>query len=309
MKHWALGLGALLATFAGGWVVRDIDPIVHPPVPPAGLDAHESNAAVSLIGQFRTSVASWLWVRTDLYLHNGVEMRPLTQKEIENGQTGVGSSDNTDNKIADDDAIVTVIPSAEQDFRGVLGDLERETKAYKDMRHHSHNDPKIAIPLFRLMTWLDPQFVPGWITGANVIARDPRDVGIALLYLKEGLGDNPGNVPILTELGTMSATLKHDFAAAADYLEQARKFGTSLKESDGPDDRDALETAYRWLGLIYRDTGQLDKMYRVLDEARFAFPRDAVIYRLANPAPTPLTPASQKLWLQQSREAFERSAR
>ena len=41
--------------------------------------------------------------------------------------------------------------------------------AYQAMANHKHNDPTAAMPMFRLMTWLDPTFVPGWTTGANIL--------------------------------------------------------------------------------------------------------------------------------------------
>ena len=57
-----------------------------------------------------------------------------------------------------DDSVVTAIPSPDRDFRGWMGDLERETGTYRDMHNHTHNEPEQAIPLFRLMTWIDPNF-------------------------------------------------------------------------------------------------------------------------------------------------------
>ncbi len=79
---------------ASGFTVSDVREEAKPKGRYAGLEAHETHASASLLGQFRTSVSGWLWLRTDLYLHNGVAMRPLTDQEIASGRTGVGSSDN-----------------------------------------------------------------------------------------------------------------------------------------------------------------------------------------------------------------------
>ena len=178
-----------IAILAGAAVIScGIGDLVNPPIPPAGLEAHETHASASLLGQFRTSASSMLWLRTDLYLHNGVEMRPLTDQEVSEGKKGVGGAKDGHEAIVNDDAIVTVVPSAQQDFRGVFGDVERAVNAYRDMRGHEHRDPVQALPLFRLMTWLDPQFVTAWVTGATIIARDRSSEGTtrALSFLAEG---------------------------------------------------------------------------------------------------------------------------
>lgn len=293
-----LGAGLAAIAIVGGWVVQPADVIVHPPARPAGLDAHESNGAVSLLGQFRTSIASWLWLRTDLYLHNGVEMRPLTEQEIRQGQRGVGSSDNDDGKLMDDDIIVTIIPQQEKDFRGILGDIERATSAYKDMSHHAHNDPQSALPLFRLMTWLDPQFLPGWITGANVIARNEQSLGHAIRFLLEGYAQNPQSPALPGEIGYLIASTRRDFDSALPYFEQARKLGVSRPKELTEDELESWRTTYRWLGLIYRDKGELVRMYSVLREGQSVFPDDLVIDRLLNTAPAPLNLKSQNTWEQ-----------
>src|SRR5579864_179950 len=83
-----IALRFLVPTFAvvlmagGGYAVSDLQPLVSPRASDmAGLQAHETHASASLLGQFRTSFSSWLWFRTDLYLHNGVEMRQMTDDE------------------------------------------------------------------------------------------------------------------------------------------------------------------------------------------------------------------------------------
>src|SRR5262245_38227364 len=62
-----------LGLASSGYVAGNLKSYTEAPVVPAGLDAHETNAAASVIGQFRTTTTGWLWLRTDLYLHNGVE--------------------------------------------------------------------------------------------------------------------------------------------------------------------------------------------------------------------------------------------
>ena len=189
----------------------------------AGLNAHETHASATLLGQFRTSVSSWLWLRTDLYLHNGVEMRQLTEAERKRGKAGVGNSEAGQDALHDDFSIVTVIPGKERDFRGFFGDMERATKTYKRMEGHTHAEPKSALPLFRLMTWLDPQFIPGWTTGATILGRERTEDAVqkGITLLKEGLEHNPNSPSVLSELGRFYASKQRDFAKAVPYLRRA----------------------------------------------------------------------------------------
>ena len=61
---------------------------VNPSIQGAGLEAGEQAAGASLLGQFRSSASSSLYQRTDLYLHGGVELRPMTEGEKQAGKVG-----------------------------------------------------------------------------------------------------------------------------------------------------------------------------------------------------------------------------
>lgn len=284
-----ISLGALCAT---GWGISDLRDTVNPPGRPPGLDMHETHASASLLGQFRTSISSWLWVRTDLYLHNGVEMRPLTDFERQQGDRASSSTDNHDGALHDDSAITTVVPRAEHDFRGVFGDIERATRAYKDMRGHDHNDPVTVLPLFRLMTWVDPEFIPGWTTASSVLARDRKGDGVdkALKLLEEGREKNPESVAIHGEIGYLLISRKSDFEGSAVYLERARDLSKGEGKWLTEDDKDALPNVYRWLALGYRERGMLGKMYEILREGVGRLPDDLVLKRMLDAPPTPLRP-------------------
>lgn len=296
------GPGVLCAVgIAAGWQAIGLKDVVNPPTRVAGLEAHETHASASLLGQFRTSASSWLWLRTDLYLHNGVEMRPLSEAEQRAGRKGVGSSDKDLSKVMNDDNVVTSIPSPDRDFRGWFGDLERATAAYHGMEGHTHNDPKQALPLFRLMTWLDPNFIDGWTAGATVIARQRDDEGTrkALEFLGEGLRANPSSTAILNDTAFMYITRKKDLRTAIGYLETARKAGKKNFGQMVDEDKEELDQIYRWLALCERDLGEQQAMKEVLDEGASMFPDDAVLAELHNAPPVVLTEKGKKLWQEQ----------
>lgn len=267
---------------ASGSFVGQIGADLQAPPEAAGLNAHETHAAASLLGQFRTSASSFLWLRTDLYVHNGVEMRPLSDEELAAGARGVGGKKDDHESIHNDDRIVTVVPSADRDFRGLFGDLERATTAYKDMRGHEHRDPTQALPLFRLMTWLDPQFVMAWVTGATVIARDRSERGTekALQFLREAEANNPTSVAIPTEYARLLISRRRDLSQARGYLEIAMRRGLDRASRLSEIEREGLILSSRLLALVYRDQGLKEELRNHLDSTLRVLGDDPILQRL-----------------------------
>lgn len=284
---------AAAAMIGSGFVVAPLSSQTSVNTARNGLDVHETHASASLLGQFRTSASAWLWLRTDLYLHNGVEMRRTTQQEQnqhghhehdEHHEHGDGGNEDSECVMHEGVELVTAIPPPESDFRGILGDLERATAPYKDMRHHSHNDPQTALPLFRLMTWIDPSFILGWTTGAAVIARGQTDeaVQMSLDFLLAGLQSNPKSFEILQSIGQIYCVRRRDFSTAQSYLEQACEFGESAANSRplSDDEAEALSNAFRWLAMSYRETADVDKLQAATQRGLALFPEDQVLLRL-----------------------------
>lgn len=280
----------------GAWA-STLAPIVNPPARVAGLDAHTSQAGASLLGQFRSSSAAWMYLRTDLYLHNGVEMRPLSELEQKAGRQADEAAEDGHEKLHKEN-VVTIVPSKERDFRGIFGDIERATAAYKGMQGHTHNDPKKALPLFRLMTWVDPQFVTGWSVGASVLTRDTSERGTreALRFLGEGLRHNPESVELLVSTGQVYATRGKRLKEAVPYFDQARIAGRKNLKMLSEGELDALEQAYRWLSLCLRDLGQAELSRAVAGEGLGLFPNDGILKRLVDTAPSVLSQKSLDRW-------------
>ena len=308
-KAFAAVAACCACAIGAGWNAIGLRDQVNPAHPVAGLEVADTHASASLLGQFRTSTSSWLWLRTDLYLHNGVELRPLTEDELKAGKTGVGSAEKDLGKAMNDDAVVTSIPSPDRDIRGWLGDLERDTAPYRDMHNHTHNDPEQALPLFRLMTWIDPNFIDGWTVGSTVIARDQSEKGTdkALAFLNEGLANNPESVSVLDSIAFIEITRKKDLPKALEYLEQARKAGLANLKQLPEEEKEEFAQVYRWLALCYRDLTESDKMDAVLREGRQIFPDDAVLAMLSNAPPSVLSEKGRARWEQlQSERAAQR---
>lgn len=272
----------ILAAAGLGVVTANMETVVHPVGNPVALDVHEEKAAASLLGQFRTSTTGWLWLRTDLYLHNGVQLRPLTDAEKASGQKGVGAMNEEEGAALGDDNLVTLVPSADKDFRGVLGDVERAVNAYKDMTNHEHNSPQQTLPLFRIMVWLDPGFLKGWRTGAALIASNHSDQGteMAIQFLDDGLAKNPGQPQLLTDQAVLFAARKKQFDQAVPRLEEARRNGLELLKHLDEDGLESLQLTYRWLTICLWYQANVPAVRAYSKEGLQIFPGDPVLSRM-----------------------------
>lgn len=286
MTRGAIGVGVLVALgLAAGTLVPGVGKETNPPTQVSSLEANETHAGASLLGQFRTSIAASLFMRADLYLHNGVEMRALTDAERRKGEHGVGGTEDghiASDKMHDDSSIVTVVPDAHDDFRGVFGDIERATSAYKDMRGHEHNDPLTVMPLYRFTTWVDPSFISGWCLGAMVMARgkEPDAVDRAIAYLQEGRRANPDSIEITTQIGTLYVARQQKIDEGLTWLEKARDLVRKRgKEITSGQAASAIET-YRWLALVYRHQKRTNDQHAAAKEGLQYDPEDKVLKRM-----------------------------
>lgn len=280
MKQVLFSFSALVVMGLAGFAVQGIEKQV-------AVERHgqetvdsESEASVTLLGQFRTSISAWLWLKTDLYLHNGVELRKLTESERKAMRPGVGVKAG-EQLLGEENDLVTTVPPPEFDFRGLMGDLERATASYGDMGAHGHNEPEAALPLFRLMTWLDPKFIPGWTVGASVISRDGSELGTrkAFAFLDEGLAANPKSIAIKVEKAELLISRQKALSEAVMLLESAVSFGPNEAQRIREEDPEMLRDAFRWLTLTYRDLGRIGEMRDSANRGLRIFADDAILSR------------------------------
>ena len=237
----------------------------------------EKVASASLFGQFRTSMADYLWLKADKYMHRGVELRGMTEQEKQLASTDkVGSNPNDPMKIVHREE-TTVVPSKANDWRGHIGDIEREVTPYMDMSNHGHADGREALPLFRLMTWSNPHFVKGYIVGAAYIDVDQKHTDKAIDFLKEGETNNPQSIEIKTELAFFFTRKKQQYDLAMPYIYQVLKLVASRDvQTLNEDEKEAWQNAYRWGVLNRREANDLVTARKFAMEGLKYFPEDVV---------------------------------
>ncbi|MBC8137991.1 MAG: tetratricopeptide repeat protein [Fibrella sp.] len=238
----------------------------------------DGSAMASLFGQFRTSMADFLWLKADRYLHNGVDMRGMTKWEQESSRkmnrvTNAGGKDGNREHHEE----TTAVPSAKSDWRGWLGDMDRQIKPFKEMGSHDHRDPKEALPLFRLMTISNPHFIPGYTVGAAMIARDKAKYPEAVAYLKEGVTNNPASIEVHAALGEMLIAKLRRHNEALPHLEKAIELAEVRDVSAlSEDEKEAWQFAYRWAVLSRRESGDFQAAHDFAVAGLRRFPDDIV---------------------------------
>jgi tetratricopeptide (TPR) repeat protein len=261
MKSWIVAGSAVGAIFCGTQGQK-LTSIVNPPVRIVGLEAQDTHAAASLLGQFRTSISGFLYLRSDLYVHGGVEMRPMTKDEENRGRQDAKEAHDEAVKLDGSEPIVTVVPSEREDFRGIFGDVEREVASYKPMEGHHHESPTKALPLFSLMTWADPQFIEGWTSAAQIILWENKkdSTDIAVQFLQRGLDQNPESIDILSEMAFcyLRSTPNPDqpgkrYDKALPYLERAKRIGLDNLKVLSQKEAESLKENFRRLCICYRE--------------------------------------------------------
>ncbi len=278
MKALAI-VGAIgLAWVVGGMMVRLSIPILTQRA--ETLDAiqlYDREALASVMGEFRGSVAGYLWMKTDEYTHGGVRLRPMTEREKHTGSAHQASSADGLHNHQDETG---VIPEPERDPRWLWGDIERQVKPYFDVRHHFHRPVREVLPLYRLMTWIDPTFVQGYLVGAQMILFENKDnLEEALAFLHEGARHNPKSIAIFTELGRYYLVQKERYDLSEHYFLRALENGKSWMPSN-PFEREGLLYAYRWLALMAHKQGDVAQRRAWAQRGLERFPDDGVLLQM-----------------------------
>jgi hypothetical protein len=237
---------------------------------PGSVEARNTNAFARMLGEVRIGAADFLFVKTELYLHGGIGYHAHVDDldapaaahsprdddghdhhhDHDHGHESPAplATDSLDipldvpltaarDEHAEAGAVSTRIRTHAEDFRGFLGNLEREIKPWRDPESpHILTGGTELLPWFRLMTVANPHFVRAYRIGAMWLGRE-RLYDEALAYLQEGIDRNTDN-PELFQL-YLSKTLT--------LLQRAR-----LDEDNA--DLPALDAAHAGLvaGLAYR---------------------------------------------------------
>lgn len=263
----------LLVVFAGALSTR-LRPAVATTSQFTSEEMREANESMpmTLLGQFRTNLDAYFWLKTEEYLHGGIAYRPYTEQEREQGmretEANVGG-------FAQHSDGPTIIPSKEEDWRGVFGDFERNLQPYRPGPAR-HGDPQELIPWYRVQTIINPSDVNAYVTCAFFMgdfAKKPKE---ALAFLEEGAKNNPHSPEIQEAIGRLYFEKWKDYDSAIPYLKDAVTLGKQISKRDEKQEK-AFGDAYLFLARAYREKGDLDAALRTADEGVTECPSNALV--------------------------------
>lgn len=194
----------------------------------------------------------------------------------------------------------TIIRTAEKDFRGFIGHLERRVKPWRDPRlPHRHTAGTELLPWYRLATMSNPQFVRGYLIGAWWLKkqRTEEQTREALKFIEEGIANNPNAFQLHLMRGHILRALKRD-AEALQSFRRAADLGIAQRPRDGKEgpnwtsyNEDDITAAILLSVFIERDTKGREAALTLAREYRSRMetfpPLDRVIRSLEQPTQTP----------------------
>jgi tetratricopeptide (TPR) repeat protein len=180
----------------------------------------------------------------------------------------------------------TLIPPADDDFRGIVGDVERQIKPF-GLEHAAHVKPEEALPWLRLATWINPEHEMSWVAMAFWLqstrkgGRNPQAVEQAITLLEQARALNPPREGrpytkqgLLYMLGHLYMMEKKDYARALEILEPAIARGEADFARLDAVQRDWLSFNFRDAVEAYKDLKQNDKAMDVAARGVVLFPDD-----------------------------------
>lgn len=178
---------------------------IHPNVYTGGrsrdieASAQRNTSAIAvMLGEIRASMADIMFIKTERYLDSGIAYAPHAEKELMSITSSTDSMDMADEHAHghEDHAhdshagTPTIIPPPNEDRRGIIGELQRRVKPWRDPSlPHEHTDGTELLPWYRLMTLSDPHNVRAYAIGSWWLKRhNPPE---AIRFAKEGIQNNP----------------------------------------------------------------------------------------------------------------------
>lgn len=259
------GKPAVVALFAlSPLLAALVDPHDYEPAVAFSAEAQErasTNAVERLFGELRTSASDMLFIKTERYLHNGVAYanHAGVEEELQD------HDHDCDHRCG---ASETLIRSPLEDWRGFVGDVQREVKPWLDpSQHMQHTSGTQLLPWYRMVTLINPHRIRGYRIGAMwlLAENDPELLDVALDFINEGVANNPESHELL---GMKARILlrKDDLPGALVALRRAVEVGAANRPPEGwslegvdRERENALGAAIRTEVFILQRLGRLDE--------------------------------------------------
>jgi tetratricopeptide (TPR) repeat protein len=256
------------------------------------LRTRNQSAFAMMLGEVRATTSDLMFLKMTRYAHAGIGYAPrLRLDALEEKQQYSGCAAGTP----------TAIRAAADDFRGFLGNMEREVKPYRNAsKSHQHTDVAELLPWFRLMTLANPHYIRGYRVGGMTLVKE-KEWKKALEFMNEGVAGNPENPELFRLYQTLAqfhlrGRWREDYpwgekwrastlAAAQTAFELAKlerpplgEIGKKVRNLTWTEDiEEDFRLAVHTIPLLLRDDGQLEEALRVAREIQSLIPEFAPI--------------------------------
>jgi tetratricopeptide (TPR) repeat protein len=260
----------------------------------------ESSGVVRLFRGFQLSLADICYNKSIHYAHGGVVYRDLEENilsdslaederhstEADEGATSPvaeadmheedheGHAHEHDHEHdheheGEDHEHLPLILTSKEDFRGIIGDVERAVRPYATTHVEQHTKAPESLPWLRLATWINPEHEKAWVAMSYwlKVARRDDATSRAIALLEQAVRANPRRKGVVYDKYGLRYALAHL------YLYQAnnpRKALTILEETlaMGEADFERLDPIQQdWLAFNFRDAAQAYKLLGQLEKA------------------------------------------
>lgn len=167
--------------------------------------------------------------------HEDHEGHDHAKHEDHEGHDHGKHEDHHDHAGHDHEVVPTIIRTADRDFRGFIGNLERNVKPWRDPKEpHKHTAGTELLPWYRLATISDPHNIRNYIVGSWWLKtlQTPQQTQEALAFLEEGIRHNPQSFQLYLMKGYVLRQLKHSRDAGASF-EKAAELALKVRPRDG----------------------------------------------------------------------------
>ncbi len=136
--------------------------------------------------------------------------------------------------------VPTIIRTADKDFRGFIGNLERKVQPWNDpSQPHQHTTGTELLPWYRLQTLSDPHNIRAYLIGSWWLkTMGPAQKEEALRFAGEGIQNNPKAFQLYLMKGDILRALGRE-AESLPFFKRGADLATEQRPKGAPDNPDA----------------------------------------------------------------------
>jgi hypothetical protein len=277
----------------------------------------KSSGIVRLFRGFQLSLADMCYNKSTEYQHSGILYRDfdediLADEVAEDQQkdtvdSGDGATTATEGSHSPDDEhahetepadehehedehghdhahpeVPNLILGPEEDFRGIIGDVERLVKPYTT-EHVPHVKAKESLPWLWLATWINPEHEKAWVALSFFLhgSKAPDATTQAITLLERAFRANPRREGVPYDKYGLRYMLAHLYFVEAQNLQRAIeiyqetiRWGLKDYNQLDPIQKDWLNFSFRDAVQLYRHLGEYDKALDLCNLGIKLFPDD-----------------------------------